>query len=724
MLPTTAHLPSRALALVSVLALLLATFATPPAATADDDCDISWTGEESDAWDDPDNWDADGEVPGAADTVCIDVDENLPVVIGDDDDITINSLLGSVAAAALELEGGSLTLQSASSLGSDTELAIVGGTLDVQDSLTAGVLTFDSGTLTGAGTTATTTRFSSSGSTTAIVDDHDLVIETARGELSELGDRSDLQLLNGAVIRNTNTTSVGAIEVPPQLRLRGTTIRGDGQLVNEPGAVLSDQTTARSNTIAVALINRGYVRVDAPGSGRNLTLRAGGVHEGTGTTLGVRNDIDVVSSGTLQIDGFGSTFTFAPGSDTFVFGNGLLLASSGTVVIESDGFAAAFADTGNGMVAVDLNATLIVDADVELGNLRLSSGGTFGDGLSGDGDVLVRGGGFFTDRVTWRRGPVGGDAGTELRYLVDLELTSGSVGGDVRTLQPGRTVVVEADVVDGSSARSLLTIEPGALMQVAGTFTQTNVEVLVEGDLQVGAQVLGAAARLGGTGLLTGDVTSDGTVAPGASAGTLEIDGDYVQGGDGVLDIELAGTDDGEFDVLEVSGDAALDGTLEVSLLDGFVPEVGDRFVVLTAGAVSGGFSVEDLPDLGPDAEMFVLIGSDRVELVVTDGTEPDPIVEPDPEPEPDPGPEPGTDPAPEQDAPTDEPEPTTDDLDGQPITAEETPILLTGDSGETVTELAATGADARTLSGVALLALLLGAGLLLRRRPTIADDR
>lgn len=724
MLRTIAHPLNPPLAIVAMLALLLATLAAPPAATADDDCAISWTGEESDAWDDPDNWDADGEVPGSDDTVCIDVDENLPVVIGDDDDITVSAVRSGLEAVALQIGGGRLLLQGASSMGPDTELAVTGGTLDVADSLTVGVLTFDAGTLTGDGVTSTTTRFRSSGSTTAVLDGHELVVASARGELSELGNGSDLELRNDALVRNTNTTSVGAIEVPPQLRLRGTTIRGDGQLVNEPGAVLSDQGTARSNIIAVPLVNRGYVRVDAPVAGRNLTLRAGGVHEGTGTTLGVRNDIDVVSTGTLEVDGFTSTFTFAPGSDTFVFGNGLLLIRAGNVAIQSDGFSSAFPDTGNGMVAVDLNATLVVDADVELGNLRLSSGGTFGGGLSGSGDVLVRGGGFFTDRVTWRRGSVGGDPGTELRYLVDLELTGSSLGGELRTLRPNRTIVVEADVVDSSPTRSRLTIEPGALMQVTGTFNQTNVEVVVEGDLEVGEQVLGPAARLGGTGLLTGDVTSDGTVAPGASAGTFAIDGDYAQGDDGALEIELAGTGDGEFDVLEVSGDADLDGTIEVSLLDGFVPAVGDRFLVLTAGAVSGGFSVEELPDLGPDADMFVLIGSDRVELVVTDGTEPDPIVEPEPDPAPDPEPDP--EPEPDQDdamAEAEDPaEYTTEDA--APVGSEDTPILPTADSGEAVTELARTGADARTLTGLALFALLLGTGLLSRRRPTFADDR
>ena len=41
-----------------------------------------------------------------------------------------------------------------------------------------------------------------------------------------------------------------------------------------------------------------------------------------------------------------------------------------------------------------------------------------------------------------------------------------------------------------------------------------------------------------------------------------------------------------EFDVLNITGTARLDGTLEVELIDGFVPNVGNMFQILTAGSV------------------------------------------------------------------------------------------------------------------------------------------
>lgn len=71
-----------------------------------------------------------------------------------------------------------------------------------------------------------------------------------------------------------------------------------------------------------------------------------------------------------------------------------------------------------------------------------------------------------------------------------------------------------------------------------------------------------------------GDVNNGGgTISPENSPGVMEIEGEFTQGEDGSLLIELGGTTAGdEHDVLRVDGEASLDGTLEVSLVDGYVP--------------------------------------------------------------------------------------------------------------------------------------------------------
>jgi hypothetical protein len=89
-----------------------------------------------------------------------------------------------------------------------------------------------------------------------------------------------------------------------------------------------------------------------------------------------------------------------------------------------------------------------------------------------------------------------------------------------------------------------------------------------------------------------GPIRSSGTAAPGESPGTLTLEGDYVQEPEGTLEIELGGrVPDSEHDVLVVTGIATLGGTLELHLIDGFVPQIGDNFEILSASNVTRTFS-------------------------------------------------------------------------------------------------------------------------------------
>ncbi|MEX2170614.1 MAG: hypothetical protein WD851_14965 [Pirellulales bacterium] len=120
---------------------------------------------------------------------------------------------------------------------------------------------------------------------------------------------------------------------------------------------------------------------------------------------------------------------------------------------------------------------------------------------------------------------------------------------------------------------------------------------------------------LRGSGIAQGDVTNSGIIAPGTSVGTLNIHGSYSQFS-GELQIELASPT--SFDTLAIDGLATLDGTLEASLLDGFVPDLGDAFEILTAtDGVIGTFSSHLLPALTDDLVWSIHYGSNSVRLEV-----------------------------------------------------------------------------------------------------------
>ena len=74
-----------------------------------------------------------------------------------------------------------------------------------------------------------------------------------------------------------------------------------------------------------------------------------------------------------------------------------------------------------------------------------------------------------------------------------------------------------------------------------------------------------------GTGTFVGDLDSGiGTIAPGNSAGTMVVEGNFFLSTEGTLEIEIGGFDDGESDLLNVFGSVNLLGDINFSFLDGY----------------------------------------------------------------------------------------------------------------------------------------------------------
>ena len=140
----------------------------------------------------------------------------------------------------------------------------------------------------------------------------------------------------------------------------------------------------------------------------------------------------------------------------------------------------------------------------------------------------------------------------------------------------------------------------GGTLRAEGYFIQTSgITALSGGDLAFGSTASFTGGEIIGTGTITGNVSNGAAIlAPGSSPGTLTIDGNYTHGSNARLVIEIAGLADGEFDVLDVTGIATLNGgTLEVVLLPGDydIPMLTD-FDVLRAGTLFGSFSNFILP--------------------------------------------------------------------------------------------------------------------------------
>jgi hypothetical protein len=146
-------------------------------------------------------------------------------------------------------------------------------------------------------------------------------------------------------------------------------------------------------------------------------------------------------------------------------------------------------------------------------------------------------------------------------------------------------------------------IAPGATLasntSEPGTYTQSAGFAKIDGLFSSVMPIQINGGTLSGSGVIQGDVMMGGTLSPGDSPGKLIIIGNYTQFSTGTFFAELAGLTAGkQYDQLQVSSTATLDGTLDVVLLNGFVVHLGDRFVLMTFADEVGQFSTLDLSTL------------------------------------------------------------------------------------------------------------------------------
>ncbi len=122
---------------------------------------------------------------------------------------------------------------------------------------------------------------------------------------------------------------------------------------------------------------------------------------------------------------------------------------------------------------------------------------------------------------------------------------------------------------------------------------------------------------LTGSGTVNGEVVNAATLGPGTPTGTLAINGAYTQTSAGTLNVNLAGPTAGTlYDQVNVSGVAALDGTLNVTRLNGYLANRGDTFQVLTFASRAGQFAAINGLQLGNSAVLRANYSGSDVTLV------------------------------------------------------------------------------------------------------------
>ena len=419
---------------------------------------------------------------------------------------------------------------------------------------------------------------------------------------------------------------------------------GTGELTIEAGEDVS-------NTVGfIGQFHNGNGTVTVSGAGSTWTnsgnLSVG--EDGTGT-LSILNGGDVVntsgfighnatpttsSTGTVTVSGAGSTWTNngnlligASGKGTLHIMDGGVVVSNVALTVDDDAYIGLGAD---GIVTVigpgsmwTHHGSLHVGNDAD-GELTIEGGGVVS--VSAQGRIGVENGPLATVTVTgagssWN---VGGDLAVADGGLGELHITAGGAVTSLNTQIAQETGAVGTANVAGagstwtmggrlgvggnavnliSGGTGTLRIQPGSTVSVAqNTVIFSNGQLKLEGgtfgtsaiSFQGGGQFQWTSGTLH-VGIYNGNLTNPagGTLAPGNSAGSTTIIGNYTQQAGAILQIEIGGPfAGGTYDLVSITGNANMGGELQLAMLNGFIPSASTTFTVLNAaGGVVGVFS-------------------------------------------------------------------------------------------------------------------------------------
>jgi fibronectin-binding autotransporter adhesin len=388
----------------------------------------------------------------------------------------------------------------------------------------------------------------------------------------------------------------------------GTLIMGDGTnnaYNNQPvigddfggGGIFTNQSTIEG-TGAIApgtlgLINSGTINANVPVGTNSLLLNvccegaSGIVNNGT---------MEASKGGMLQIYPYNS----------FSNAGTLNAASSSTIYFNNNG--GPFLNLVNGTLTAgtyNVAGTLQIPGNITTNDAKITLTGKASQILNPNSNALA---GFVTNASKGSFDLKGGQSFTSAGTFTNQGTISVGKGSTFTVGSGGSYLQTEGKTtVNGKLALS------------------TSEEKSDEADSEPAAANIRIAkgTLLGNGGTIAAHLFSSGTVIPAASlttTGKLAITGAYTQTAAGALDANIAGASSGQFNVLNVTGTATIGGTLNIGLLDKFVPAVGDTFEILTAKKVTGTFATVNGTKINDSEHFTVTYNADNVTLTVVSG--------------------------------------------------------------------------------------------------------
>jgi fibronectin-binding autotransporter adhesin len=445
-------------------------------------------------------------------------------------------------------------------------------------------------------------------------------------------------LFNGATgifrVESGATVTTKSITVAPFAHsgTSGTiTVDGVGSSLTQTGSSFLDVGSNFSNTATINVQNGGTFTT---GTGLALIQATGTVNVNSAGTFNVLGNLSLLGTinlngGTLslpdesQLSGSTGTFNFTSGvlemRNSVTLSQPILDASLGGSTIGvgrelrvlgvTTLTAGTSLDVGGGTLdtaglVMSLGSTLgaLVSSTVSTGTLLAAAGST----IDATGSMTL------------------GDASAVNGFYSNGNLLVG--GGSTLTLLDVNDAVLDSATLvtlGGASAGTLaaangLSLDLGGNVTGFGTVDTPNdpfKPLINNGNISgnSGFEPITLTGYVKGVGTLN-NVVITGTDAPGFSPASV-YRGSVTYAGE--MEIEIGGLTAGSFDIVNHSGTATLGGTLDLSLINGFTPGLGDTFQFLTATSLVGNFTSVIGSDLGGGLAFDVIYGSNDVTLEV-----------------------------------------------------------------------------------------------------------
>lgn len=448
------------------------------------------------------------------------------------------------------------------------------------------------------------------------------------------GEGSAIVIDSGAKLRVEASTRGKAVDNLAVLTNRGhielednLTIRSGARLVVEgPGSVFE----ARPAAAQVSILGDAALEMKADArllnnSGQSLRIEV--AVDGAGTFEAASGNIEFTNYANQFHDGV--RFTGA-GQNILLNRNGFDGAfHSGNLVLETGGWIHGRAELASGtlqwrggsftaVVGETNTAWIASGATVQItGNATKSINGYGGSGFTNQGTLDWSGGEIVLGHaaVLRNQGLLKVDGARIISennigngsYLLNesggvIEKTS---AGDFEiAVHAGNGPIVGSRVSNDVGASLIIRGGSVTLSSAGGGWDNDGTVDLAPGTrfAVIGYPLRNHGSLIGNGSFTASSIFNDSIIAPGHSAGTLHFETELSLLQRSVLDMEFGGP--GNSDRLEVVNTLALDGILNIRLLAGYTPQVGDSFVLISAGAISGNFDQINFVGFAPGVEL------------------------------------------------------------------------------------------------------------------------